>query len=146
MRSGPECWSLFWFVRPAHCQFTNCISAPRVASWRKTWCISFQSSSCALVSVGVINLATCVCIKSEEEGPVPSPVFWIWTVNPTYSTFKYWRHRVLLLHFVCTLWGTGHLLYRKKCHGLPKLQQLSFLLLEFCRSLPWCDYFVLLKT
>ncbi len=38
----------------------NCILAPRVASWRKTQRISFHSSSCALVPVGVVNLATCL--------------------------------------------------------------------------------------
>ncbi len=43
--------------------------APRVASWRKTQRISFHSSSSALVPVGVINLATCICVKFEEEGP-----------------------------------------------------------------------------
>ncbi len=39
--------------------------------WRKKQRrpISFNSYSCALVPVGVVNLATCVCIKSEEEGP-----------------------------------------------------------------------------
>ncbi len=32
--------------------------------------ISCHSSSCALVPVGVVSLATCVCVKSEEEGQV----------------------------------------------------------------------------
>ncbi len=31
--------------------------------------ISCHSPSCALVPVGVVNLATCVCVKSEEEEP-----------------------------------------------------------------------------
>ncbi len=49
----------------------------------------FNLSSCALVPVGVVNLATCVCIKSEEEGPggkKPSPIFWIWTAIPSSTT------------------------------------------------------------
>ncbi len=87
----------FGLWNPPTASLPNCISAPRVVSWRETQHISFQSSSCVLVLVGVINLATCVCLKSEEEGLVkkPSPIFWIWaaipsstTVNSTYSTFK----------------------------------------------------------
>ncbi len=46
---------------PPTASLTNCISAPRVASWWKTQRISFHSSSCALVPVVVLNLATCVC-------------------------------------------------------------------------------------
>ncbi len=39
---------------------------------------------------GVINLATCMCVKSEEERPGeknPLQYFEFW-INPTYSTFK----------------------------------------------------------
>ncbi len=59
---------------PPTASLPNCISAPRVASWRKTPRISFHSSSCALVPVGVVNLATCAWVKSEEEGLVKKNV------------------------------------------------------------------------
>ncbi len=74
------CYGLW---NPPTASLPNCISAPRVASWRKTQHISFHSSSRALVPVGVVNLASCVCVKSEEEGLVS---------NPTYSTFKDREH------------------------------------------------------
>ncbi len=61
------CYGLW---NPPTASLPNCISARRVANWRKTQRISFHSSSCALVSVGVVNRAKCVCIKSEEEGLV----------------------------------------------------------------------------
>ncbi len=85
VRSGRNVGCLFWFVKPAHCQFTQWISAPRVASWRETQRKTKHSSSCALVPVGVVNLATCLCVKSEEEGLVKktSPIFWIWTAIPS---------------------------------------------------------------
>ncbi len=34
----------------------------------------FHSSSCALVPVAVVNLASCACVKSEEEGLVKKTV------------------------------------------------------------------------
>ncbi len=59
----------FGLWNPPTASLPNCASAPWVASWWKTQCISCHSSSCALVPVGVVNLATCMCIKSEEEVP-----------------------------------------------------------------------------
>ncbi len=69
--SGPECLCLW---NPPTASLPNCISAPRVASWRKTQRISFHSTSCALVPVGVVNLASCACVKSEEEGLVKKTI------------------------------------------------------------------------
>ncbi len=54
--------------------------------------------SCALVPVGVVNLASCPCVKSEEEGLVKKNRLQYFEcglqylvqplgVNPTYSTF-----------------------------------------------------------
>ncbi len=60
VHSGPEC--LFVMA----CETRPLPVYPIV--FRKTQHIYFHSSSCALVSVGVVNLATCVCVKSEEEG------------------------------------------------------------------------------
>ncbi len=37
--------------------------------WLQKQRMTFYSSSCALVTVGVVNQATCVCVKSEEERP-----------------------------------------------------------------------------
>ncbi len=90
------CYGLW---NPPTASLPNCISAPRVASWPKTQRISFHSSSCALVSVGVVNLASCACLKSEEEGLVKKKRLQYFEfglqylvqplgVNPTYSTFK----------------------------------------------------------
>ncbi len=79
------CYGLW---NPPTASLPNCISIPRVASWRKTHFISFHSSSCALVPVGFVNLATCVCVKSEEEGLVKKTLSNILNLNPTYSTFK----------------------------------------------------------
>ncbi len=58
----------FGLWNPPTAKLANCISAHQFASWWKTQRISCHSSSCALVPVGVFNLATCMCIKSEEEG------------------------------------------------------------------------------
>ncbi len=90
------CYGLW---NPPTASLPNCISAPRVASWRKTLRISFHSSSCASVPVGVLNLATCACVKSEEEGLVKKNRLQYFEfglqylvqplgVNPTYSTFN----------------------------------------------------------
>ncbi len=59
------CYGLW---NPPTASLTNCISAPRVASWWKRQRISCHSWSSVLVPVGVVNVATCVCVKSEEEG------------------------------------------------------------------------------
>ncbi len=85
----------FCLWNPPTASLPNCISARRVASWRETQRISFHSSSCALVPVGVVNLATCVCIKSEEERPgekPPSLIFWIWTAIPSSTAQSYIQH------------------------------------------------------
>ncbi len=69
MRSGPECLCLLWFVKPAHCQFTQLYFGTPGCQLAE-----FHSSSCAPVPVGVVNLATCECVKSEEEGLVKKTV------------------------------------------------------------------------
>ncbi len=88
----------FGLWNPPTASLPNCISAPRVTSWRETPGISFQSSSYALDLVGVINLATCACLWVWGGGAgwkKPSTIIWFWavipsstTVNSTYSTFK----------------------------------------------------------
>ncbi len=114
------CYGLW---NPPTASLPNCISAPRVASWRKIQRISFNSSSCALVPVVVINLATCLCaskLKRRGWWKKPSPIFWIWTaipsVNPTYSIFNvqkthyfsntvhYCRSSMPRLSAVCSDW------------------------------------------
>ncbi len=73
VRSGPECRSLFWFVKPTHCQFTQLyFGTPGCQLARNTAhfiSVMEAGKEGALVPVCVVNLATCVCIKSEEEGP-----------------------------------------------------------------------------
>ncbi len=54
---------------PPTASLPNCISARWVASWQKTQRISCHLLSRALVSVEVLNMATCVRVKSKEEGP-----------------------------------------------------------------------------
>ncbi len=97
------CYGLW---NPPTASLPNCISAPRVASWRKTPRISCHSSSCVPVPVGVVNLATCACVKSEEEGGEKTCLQYFefglqylvqpLGVNPTYSTFKEDVRRVFL--------------------------------------------------
>ncbi len=58
------CIQLVNTMYPTWLEHTS-ISAPRVASWRKTQRISCDSLSCSLVPVGVFNLATCLWVKSE---------------------------------------------------------------------------------
>ncbi len=96
----------FGLWNPPTASLPNCISASRVASWRKTQHISCHSSSCVLIPVCVVNLATCVCVKSEEEGPGEKKTLQYFEfglqyivqplgVNPTYSTFNEWMNRWL---------------------------------------------------
>ncbi len=107
------CYGLW---NPPTASLPNCISAPRVASWWKTQRISFHSSSCALVPVGVVNLATCVSsLRRRGWWKKPSPIFWIWTAimsilhtaplnishtfeNPAFS----WSWQALVVTFVNT--------------------------------------------
>ncbi len=95
---GQNVGLFFGLWNPPTASLPNCISAPRVTSWRETPRISFQSSSYVLDLVGVINLATCACLCVWGGGAgwkKPSTIIWFWavipsstTVNSTYSTFK----------------------------------------------------------
>jgi len=89
----------FGLWNPPTASLPNCISAPRVASWRKTQSISFHSIH---RQVRLFQFVSSIWQPvSEEEGPSekkPSPIFWIWTAIPSsttrcqsyiqYSTFK----------------------------------------------------------
>ncbi len=47
---------------------------PGLPVGRKHSIFNLNSSSCVLVPVGVVNLASCACVKSEEEGLVKKNV------------------------------------------------------------------------
>ncbi len=92
-----ECLCLLWFVKPAHCQFTQLyFGTPSCQLAENTaYLISFMS--CELVPVGVGNLCVHQIWGGGAGEKKPSPIFWIWTaipsstarwVNPTYSTFN----------------------------------------------------------
>ncbi len=87
---GQNVWVCFGLCNPPTASLPNCISAPRVASWRKTQRISF-----------IVMFTQPACASSlRRRGRVKklSPIFWIWTAIPssiiihsTYSTFiKLW--------------------------------------------------------
>ncbi len=58
----------FGLWNPPTSSLPNCISAPLVASCRKTLLISCNLWSRALVIVGVLNLVTCVCLHQVWGG------------------------------------------------------------------------------
>ncbi len=58
---------MFWFVKLAHCQFTQLY-------FGTPGCQLEENLAYSISCVGVFNLATCMCMKTEEEGPGENPL------------------------------------------------------------------------
>ncbi len=110
MHSLSECLSLFWSVYPAHCQFTQLhFGTPGCQFVENTaYFISVMEATKegALVAVGVIDLATWVCVKYGWKKTLRYFEFGLQylvqlghsNVNPTCSTFKQTKHLLQLTH------------------------------------------------
>ncbi len=80
----PECLCLLWFVKPAHCQFTQLYFGTPGCQLPEN---EFNLIHCHVRSFLLVSLiwhpARASSLRRRGWWKKPSPIFWIWTAIPS---------------------------------------------------------------